>query len=176
MDPHAAVKFILLSWGNRFTEKLTDQEIKTLPKDWQEIVTVAAVRHKSGKSVRFLTTKIINFSDSKIGYCRLCCGSVEKPARYWHKECWDAVYPYSNAYWKKIVRSERRRRGRLCASCGLIGRHQADHILAVALGGKNEVANLQFLCKVCHLAKTNTDMTKIKLLKTGYSIASCDGK
>ena len=38
---------------------------------------------------------------------------------------------------------------------------QVDHLLAVALGGKDDISNLQAVCPNCHYAKTAQDMQKI---------------
>jgi 5-methylcytosine-specific restriction protein A len=38
---------------------------------------------------------------------------------------------------------------------------EADHIVAVAIGGSNEPDNLQPLCVHCHKEKTKTDVTSI---------------
>ncbi|MEN8653760.1 HNH endonuclease signature motif containing protein [Streptomyces sp. 21So2-11] len=34
---------------------------------------------------------------------------------------------------------------------------EVDHIKALSNGGKDEIANIQLLCRHCHLSKTNDD-------------------
>ena len=41
-----------------------------------------------------------------------------------------------------------------CANCGTVGPLEADHIVPLHRGGKDEWSNLQSLCKDCHAAKT----------------------
>jgi 5-methylcytosine-specific restriction protein A len=41
----------------------------------------------------------------------------------------------------------------LCALCGAPAT-EVDHIIPIRLGGSNDAANLQALCKSCHSAKT----------------------
>lgn len=44
-----------------------------------------------------------------------------------------------------------------CDGCGGMlkpGQFQFDHILAHALGGGNDISNIQILCTVCHIAKS----------------------
>lgn len=52
-----------------------------------------------------------------------------------------------------------------CEGCGAAlkpSEGDADHILPSELGGKAEAANGQWLCKVCHKAKTADDVRKIR--------------
>lgn len=52
-----------------------------------------------------------------------------------------------------------------CEGCGAVlkpGEGEADHILPSELGGKAEPANGQWLCKVCHKAKTADDVRRIR--------------
>lgn len=51
-----------------------------------------------------------------------------------------------------------------CQACGITlhsGDFAYDHIKPVALGGKNELSNIQVLCDPCHLIKTNDDCDQI---------------
>lgn len=51
-----------------------------------------------------------------------------------------------------------------CQACGITlhgGDHAYDHVLPVALGGKNEPSNIQVLCDPCHIVKTNEDVARI---------------
>ena len=54
----------------------------------------------------------------------------------------------------------------ICNWCGLYFRNgnllEKDHILATALGGKNELDNYQLLHGKCHDEKTAIDLTKIR--------------
>jgi 5-methylcytosine-specific restriction endonuclease McrA len=52
-----------------------------------------------------------------------------------------------------------------CEKCNAAlkpGEGDADHILPSELGGKAEAANGQWLCKVCHKAKTADDIRRIR--------------
>jgi len=52
-----------------------------------------------------------------------------------------------------------------CEKCGSAlkaGEGDADHILPSELGGKAEAANGQWLCKICHKAKTADDIKRIR--------------
>ena len=51
-----------------------------------------------------------------------------------------------------------------CQACGITlhgGDHAYDHVLPVALGGKNELSNVQVLCDGCHVVKTSADIERI---------------
>jgi 5-methylcytosine-specific restriction endonuclease McrA len=51
-----------------------------------------------------------------------------------------------------------------CALCGhLAGKDlmQLDHIMPIALGGLNEIENMQFLCADCHVVKTTNERKHI---------------
>ena len=51
-----------------------------------------------------------------------------------------------------------------CQSCGITlhgGDFAYDHVLPVALGGKNELSNVQVLCDPCHISKTSGDVARI---------------
>lgn len=45
----------------------------------------------------------------------------------------------------------------VCKRCGRIEKLERDHIIPLHLGGKDETANLQYLCYVCHKFKTTAD-------------------
>ena len=52
-----------------------------------------------------------------------------------------------------------------CEACGGVlkpGEGDVDHVLPDALGGKPEAANGRLICKVCHKAKTATDVGRIR--------------
>jgi len=51
-----------------------------------------------------------------------------------------------------------------CVKCNKQGL-EIDHIIPVALGGTNEISNLQTLCSRCHREKTNKDVEKIAKVK-----------
>lgn len=51
-----------------------------------------------------------------------------------------------------------------CQACGITlhgGDFAYDHVLPVALGGKNELSNIQVLCDPCHLVKSSEDVARI---------------
>lgn len=47
-----------------------------------------------------------------------------------------------------------------CATCGIRGLVELDHIVAICNGGKHEVENLQYLCFACHGRKTKADIRR----------------
>src|SRR5262245_41794184 len=52
-----------------------------------------------------------------------------------------------------------------CEACGAVlkpGEGEVDHVLPAALGGTAEAANGRLICKVCHKAKTATDIGMIR--------------
>jgi len=52
-----------------------------------------------------------------------------------------------------------------CEACEAVlkpGEGEVDHILPDALGGKPEAANGRLICRVCHKAKTATDIGRIR--------------
>lgn len=66
------------------------------------------------------------------------------------------------AGWKKLSEWFKRRNP-LCAECMRQGRateaFDVDHVVPKRLGGTDELANLQSLCRPCHKAKTVADAT-----------------
>jgi 5-methylcytosine-specific restriction endonuclease McrA len=77
-----------------------------------------------------------------------------------------------DAWYGKVIRTSRslgpakraavlRRDGYRCVMCSATDQLDADHIVAVALGGTDELSNLQTLCKRCHRKKTNEDLQQI---------------
>lgn len=49
------------------------------------------------------------------------------------------------------------RDGYCCVQCGSMDRIQVDHIVALALGGTNDLENGQTLCLACHVTKSTID-------------------
>ena len=76
-----------------------------------------------------------------------------------------AVPPPVTAYrWGKRVRAWVRRfalANPLCAHCAARGEttpgDEVDHIVPLAQGGTHDVANLQHLCRSCHIQKTRDE-------------------
>jgi 5-methylcytosine-specific restriction protein A len=57
--------------------------------------------------------------------------------------------------WRGLVDAVKRRDGYTCQGCGRPTEHgECDHIIPVSQGGKDEIANLRWLCKDCHTPKT----------------------
>jgi 5-methylcytosine-specific restriction endonuclease McrA len=54
---------------------------------------------------------------------------------------------------KKVREAVYARDGRVCAFCGSTSRMQIDHRHPVALGGTDDMTNLQVLCQPCNLRK-----------------------
>ena len=63
--------------------------------------------------------------------------------------------------WQKIRLRILKRDGELCQPCQRQGRivegREVDHIIPRAIGGTNDDANLQTICKACHLDKTQRE-------------------
>ncbi|ASR12109.1 hypothetical protein CHY08_34200 (plasmid) [Rhizobium leguminosarum bv. viciae] len=49
-----------------------------------------------------------------------------------------------------------------CCAVLKIGEGEVDHILPCALGGEPTVANGRLICRVCHVAKSATDIRSIR--------------
>jgi 5-methylcytosine-specific restriction endonuclease McrA len=64
----------------------------------------------------------------------------------------------------KLSRKEKdrvlERGGWMCAICTAVDQLEIDHIIALCLGGTNQVSNLQVLCHECHREKTRTDLAE----------------
>ena len=43
--------------------------------------------------------------------------------------------------------------GNCCIACGATGKLEADHVVPIALGGTNDIANIQPLCRSCNARK-----------------------
>ena len=60
-----------------------------------------------------------------------------------------------NRRWTALRRRVFERDGYRCRSCGKAGRLEADHIKPLHKGGRPyDPANLQTLCRTCHIRKT----------------------
>ena len=59
------------------------------------------------------------------------------------------------ARWRVVRLAALERDGYRCTRCGRAGRLEVDHHIPIARGGaKHDLANLQSLCRDCHLTKT----------------------
>lgn len=108
---------------------------------------------------------------------RGCCPWCKRPSprgrARWHRECVAEHHAEHPGHQRQAVQA---RDHGVCASCtttpaerqadlraGLIGRQdvawQADHIVPLADGGLNNLANLQTLCAPCHRGKTAAEAT-----------------
>ena len=54
--------------------------------------------------------------------------------------------------WETTRRDVFERDGYRCQQCGKAGRLEAHHVLHLASGGSNDLANLLTLCRGCHIA------------------------
>jgi 5-methylcytosine-specific restriction protein A len=66
---------------------------------------------------------------------------------------------------RKTLRQGFERAHGCCEKCKATlkkGEGEGDHILPAELGGTNELANLQILCRVCHAEKTAQDVRRIR--------------
>ena len=60
--------------------------------------------------------------------------------------------------WQTIRRRILDRDGWRCQVCGLAGRMEVDHVSRLADGGHpTDPANLQAICRVCHIQKTRAE-------------------
>lgn len=64
-------------------------------------------------------------------------------------------------------RAMKRIYGNECLACGSYGRLTVDHVIPIARGGGNDIANLQPLCKPCNQKK----MTKTVDYRTTYRLS-----
>lgn len=59
------------------------------------------------------------------------------------------------ARWQRVRRLALERDGWRCVQCGLRGRLDVDHIVPLRRGGATyDLANLQVLCRACHIEKS----------------------
>ena len=96
--------------------------------------------------------------------CRLCGLEVKPPKYTWHKECWDALYPFTSNGWQDQM-YKAKRRIKNCQNCNKAAPLEGDHIIPIALGGMPYLENLQLLCSDCHKEKTASDMKQIREAK-----------
>ena len=61
--------------------------------------------------------------------------------------------------WRRLVDAVKRRDQYTCQACGLVTEEgDCDHIIPAAKGGKDEMSNLQWLCREpCHREKTERE-------------------
>ena len=55
--------------------------------------------------------------------------------------------------WEASRRQAMDRDGHRCVQCGAAGRFEVHHRKPIHLGGGNEPANLETLCRACHIGK-----------------------
>ena len=67
---------------------------------------------------------------------------------------------YRSRHWAALRRRVLARDGYCCRRCGNAARFEVHHIKPVAHGGKNELGNLETLCRGCHIGETRTQKTK----------------
>lgn len=61
-------------------------------------------------------------------------------------------------YWRN--REYILRRDPVCKACNERASEEADHIIALSLGGEDTLENMQGLCRRCHAAKSKVDKQK----------------
>lgn len=117
------------------------------------------------------------------GLCRPCGLPILKrdgtpdTRRSWHAEC---VEPYlaltsSDALRRYIYRRDHG----ICANCRRHVRDrsedwQADHVVALILGGPHALDNVQLLCTECHRIKTRADLAERDRRRNGQSMLALD--
>ena len=63
--------------------------------------------------------------------------------------------------WARLRRAVFARDGYRCRACGRPGRLECDHIVPLHLAGAPwELANLQTLCRGCHVAKSRRELVR----------------
>lgn len=109
--------------------------------------------------------------------CRLCGLEVPRPARSWHKACWSALEPETAQGWKTLCEEVYKRDKYTCQTCHkdvldfrAAARYNkrpysVDHKVALCLGGKHQLDNLQLLCVECHKLKSKEDLGKLAGLR-----------
>jgi hypothetical protein len=73
------------------------------------------------------------------------------PAQEWGK--WPEVRKQFARRKAQLIAAIAQRDGYECEVCGSVADLQVDHKVPVALGGKNDLDNLHFLCRDCNAAK-----------------------
>lgn len=64
--------------------------------------------------------------------------------------------------WSALRRAVFMRDRWLCQRCGTPGRAlECDHVVPLAKGGDHSMANLQTLCRECHIEKTRSEKGEI---------------
>lgn len=61
-----------------------------------------------------------------------------------------------------IERANGRCENKKCGAALKAGEAEVDHILPLELGGESVLANAQVLCRICHAAKTATDIRSMR--------------
>ena len=61
---------------------------------------------------------------------------------------------YRTPAWKQLRRQALDRDGWRCRRCGRAGRLEVHHVKELASGGRNDLSNLETLCRRCHMAAT----------------------
>lgn len=94
------------------------------------------------------------------------------PRKSWqHKRASRHARGYGTA-WEKLRKEVMQRDKGLCQPCVSNGRytpaHAVDHIVQKASGGTDDLANLQAICRACHLDKTMTDNGRRKRVTIGH--------
>jgi len=134
---------------------------------------------KSAGAIRLLSVR--QLPPRRPYECSLCFGYLAKPAKTWHKDCWKAFEPHTARGWSLMRRAAFKRCKNSCEKCGKQiwkalrgeeGTYEVDHKLAIALGGLNELSNLQVLCLECHKDKSKEDNKKIREAKLQKKIVS----
>lgn len=100
-----------------------------------------------------------------------------RPPRYRASHVWKdrlKAAGLTQAQWQKIRLQVIERDNHCCVECKRQGRitkgRDVDHIVPVAAGGSfTDLSNLQFLCKECHITKTQQDRREMGLVPVGCS-------
>lgn len=97
--------------------------------------------------------------------CAFCDKPIIHPQRVYcsYKCAYDFSVEYYGHSWEFIRGEVLKRDGHTCQNCGRKENKdkrrycgcEVDHIIEVADGGTDDMANLQILCSTCHRRKTN---------------------
>lgn len=75
----------------------------------------------------------------------------------WAGHTWEGPKP---ADWNRLKEIVFKRDKGICYICNQPGATEVDHVIALALGGSNNLYNLKPVHHQCHLKKTQTDSLK----------------
>ncbi len=141
--------------------------------EWGALAAVVKIRHYRGRLLQLSADRYPKHAErrAEAGRCRWCAAPTRSKYTKWHGSCVQAhAASLGLTYW----------RGRpliplgVCASCRVAHGDEIDHRDAKGVAERAQdmrrlfnactVANLQWLCKACHKAKTGRDRAEMAQL------------